>query len=717
MPLRPDPAEIDRSLAVLFEAGDVCECRIPKSAQGTISGYFSDREALKRALLAQNGAANVYLTLNPCRPELLARCANRLAPHAKVATSDKDILRRRWLLLDFDAVRPSEISSSDREHAAVLLRARAVQYILTREHWPRGILADSGNGAHLLYLIDLANDEAATKLVEGVLKALARRFDSEQVKLDQTVYNAARITKAYGTPAKKGDNIEERPHRLSRLLEVPSQLYAVPRELLEAVAATLEPPKTQAATTAPRAGSFDLEAFIARYLKAREPVAHEGGRKWVLEECPFNSDHKAPDAAIFQRADNTIGFKCFHNSCAGKGWQDVRGRFEGPRASRKVTNSNVLAKEPEPEPGEGDVIPSGEEILAEVENMIRRYVVMPDGSQLPAALWTVATHAAQQFDCYPYLAPMSAAKRSGKTRLLEVLETMVDRPWRGVSPSPAVLYRELATGPTLLLDEVEALNGKNKTEATLILLAALNAGHRKGNPISRCEGPQHEIRKFDVYGPKAFAGIGRLPDTLMDRSIIIPMKRRTKNQPVKRFRLVRATAEGKSIRRNAAQWARQNRAAIDEAYQDVLDTEMAFLGDRDADLWTPLFAVCAVISPARLAELKRNAITLSTSKAGADVEDSYALTLLRDIKMIWPEGQDKCETAVLIEKLKALEESPWSEHQLTPRKLARMLRPFEVEPRQVRVGDRTVKGYLYMHLKTVFDPYLDEISETCVTNQ
>jgi hypothetical protein len=353
-----------------------------------------------------------------------------------------------------------------------------------------------------------------------------------------------------------------------------------------------------------------------------------------------------------------------------------------PAAPLPQRPGHGLAEEPQPEP-----VPSGEAILAEVESTIRRYVMMPDGSYLPVALWTVATHAARQFDCYPYLAPMSAAKRSGKTRLLEVLETMVYRPWRGVSPSPAVLYRELATGPTLLLDEVEILNGKNKSEATLILLAALNAGHRKGNPISRCEGPQHEIRKFDVYGPKAFAGIGRLPDTLMDRAIIIPMKRRAKNQPVKRFRLVRATAEGKSIGRNVAQWVRQNKAEIDQAYQAALDTEMAFLGDRDADLWTPLFAVCAVISPDRLAELKRSAVTLSTSKAGGDVEDSYSLTLLRDIGTIWPEGEDKCGTAVLIEKLKALEESPWAEHQLTPRRLARILKPFGIESRSVRIGD------------------------------
>jgi hypothetical protein len=99
------------------------------------------------------------------------------------------------------------------------------------------------------------------------------------------------------------------------------------------------------------------------------------------------------------------------------------------------------------------------------------------------------------------------------------------------------------------------------------------------------------------------------------------------------------------------------------------------------------------------------------------VDDSYALTLLRDIKAVWPEGEDKCETAVLLERLKGLEQSPWAEDQLTARKLANMLRPFEVKPGQRRFGGQTFKGYLYSELKAAFDPHLEDLSETCETNQ
>jgi hypothetical protein len=339
--LQSDPNEIMRTSRVLLLAGDVGECRIPKTRrEGVVSGYFDDPEALKKAVLSRNGDAGIYMTLNPVLPQLLARCANRLQAYAKVTTGDKDVLRRRRLLLDFDPVRPSEISSSDQEHAAALLRARAAQHILSREGWPRGILYDSGNGAHLIYFINLPNDEASTRLIENVLKGLAKRFDDDKVKLDQTVYNAGRIVKLWGTVARKGDNIAERPHRLSRLLEAPPQVYAVARELLVRVAATVESPKPPPQAAPPHAGSFNLEAFISRHLKAREPVTVEGWRKWVLEECPFNPDHKAPDAAVFQGPDGRIGFKCLHASCAGKHWADVREHFEGPRASRKVTNQN-----------------------------------------------------------------------------------------------------------------------------------------------------------------------------------------------------------------------------------------------------------------------------------------------------------------------------------------------------------------------------------------
>ena len=259
-------------------------------------------------------------------------------------------------------------------------------------------------------------------------------------------------------------------------------------------------------------------------------------------------------------------------------------------------------KEPPPSPAppsssDSDSAESFATLVEETEQYIRRYVILPEHAYLPVTLWVIATHAVQQFDCYPYIAAVSAVKRSGKTRLAEVLEVLARRPWRGTAPSPAALYRMLEGAPTLLLDEVEALNSKNKSETALILLAVLNAGHRKGATIPRCDGPRQEVRQFPVYGPKFFAAIGRLPDTLLDRSIVVHMKRRARSQPVERFRMARATAEAKPIQERMARFAQSHTVDIERAYQEVLDADLKFLNDRDADLWTPLFTVCSILTP------------------------------------------------------------------------------------------------------------------------
>jgi hypothetical protein len=232
--------------------------------------------------------------------------------------------------------------------------------------------------------------------------------------------------------------------------------------------------------------------------------------------------------------------------------------------------------------------PDGARLIKDINDYIRRFVVLPDCAYLPVALWALATHAAEQFDCFPYLALLSAAKRSGKTRLAEVLETLVRQPWRGIAPSPASLYRMLIGAPTLLLDETEALNVKNKSETTQILLAVLNAGHRRGATIPRCEPPKFEVRHFSVYGPKLFAAIGRLPDTLIDRSILIHMKRRTRADNVERFRQTQA-GEAKPIHEAAIQFVQGNAAVIEQAYQQILKDDLDYLNDRDADIWAPLF--------------------------------------------------------------------------------------------------------------------------------
>jgi hypothetical protein len=339
IPPRADLEEIRRALRTLYRTGDVVELRIPKTDHaGTISGYFDDHAKLAAALAARSGSGpGVYTTLNVVKPALLARAKNRVKVRASVTTSDGDIVRRRWLLIDCDPVRPSGISSSDAEHEAAFERTRLIRSSLRELGWPDPLLSDSGNGAHLLYRIDLPNDDDARGLIENVLKALASEFDDAVVSIDRTTFNASRIGKAYGTVAAKGDSTAERPHRRSRILESPEKPEVVARELLEALAAKAEPaqpcPQPLDGLGASSGAAFDMAAFIARHqLDTNPAVPSEGGEKWLLRKCPFNAEHQRGSAALFL-TEGRPGFKCQHNSCADKHFHDVLRLLE-PDAER-----------------------------------------------------------------------------------------------------------------------------------------------------------------------------------------------------------------------------------------------------------------------------------------------------------------------------------------------------------------------------------------------
>jgi hypothetical protein len=219
--LRPDPVEIRRGISLLFDPRDVVEVRIPKTRAGVVAGYFEDHSALAvciEAADAKYGATGIYYVLNPFDRALLGRAYNRLKEQAEYTTADNNILRRKWLPVDLDPVRPAGISSSDEEHAAAIARAQVIASDMEGE-WGRPILADSGNGAHLLYRIDLQNTQTSLASVSAALAQLDRRYSDSAVKVDLTSTNAARIWKAYGRVARKGDSIPGRPHRLSRILE------------------------------------------------------------------------------------------------------------------------------------------------------------------------------------------------------------------------------------------------------------------------------------------------------------------------------------------------------------------------------------------------------------------------------------------------------------------------------------------------------------------
>jgi hypothetical protein len=190
----------------------------------TEAGFFDGghlAEMAKTALELSLKARGVYFTLNPVHADLLARRCNRVDwANDGELTKEKDILARRWLLIDCDPVRDPHISATDEEKAAALATARGVRAFLHQRAWPDPILADSGNGFHLLYRVDLHADDKG--MIERILHALAKQFDCDKVKIDRKVFNASRICKLPGTWARKGDNMPMRPHRQAQLLEVPA---------------------------------------------------------------------------------------------------------------------------------------------------------------------------------------------------------------------------------------------------------------------------------------------------------------------------------------------------------------------------------------------------------------------------------------------------------------------------------------------------------------
>jgi len=216
--------EIRKTSAGLFEPGSVVEVRAFYDKGWTRSGYFDDFDALveESAELDRQGW-QIYVTLNPVHEALLARAANRVVDRPRSTTSDNDVTRRKWLLVDLDPARPSGVSATKIEKRAAFERAKEVLAHLQEQGWPEPVIADSGNGFHLLYRIDLPNDEKSRTLVKGVLENLASRFDDDRAKIDTSVYNAARIVRLHGTMTRKGENTPERPHRYSKLKKIPKE--------------------------------------------------------------------------------------------------------------------------------------------------------------------------------------------------------------------------------------------------------------------------------------------------------------------------------------------------------------------------------------------------------------------------------------------------------------------------------------------------------------
>ncbi len=340
--------------------------------------------------------------------------------------------------------------------------------------------------------------------------------------------------------------------------------------------------------------------------------------------------------------------------------------------------------------------------LSAVEDFICRYVALPSPHERVAVtLWVAHSHLVEQFETSPILAITSAEKRSGKTRLLDCLELLVPTPYRAVTPSEAVVYTILAQRPrpTLLLDEVDAIFGRGNANLYEGIRAILNAGNRAGTPVLRVKmDGGRRVEAFDVYGPKAVAGIGDLPDTIADRAIPIRLKRRSRSEPIERFRRRVAAAEAAAI---AYDWEALGTLGTDGTVPDEL-------GDRAADSWEPLIWIADAAGGGWPRRSRLAAIALSSEEtAPATLGDR----LLGDIRHVFGDTS-YLPTAELLNGLCRLEAAPWSDWNgktLTARALAQLLEPYRIGPKNPRLpGERRARCYYRNDFLDAWSRYLPE---------
>jgi len=288
-------------------------------------------------------AKGIYFTVNPCIPDIMGRAAERIGTNIK-RTKDSEIESCKNFFIDIDPARPSGVSSTDAEHELAIETAKAIQSFLSEKFdFPEPLIADSGNGAHLIYKIDLPNRSESQDILKRCLKALAEKFGTEEVEIDTTVCNPARLSKLYGTMVRKGDSTEDRPHRRSRIISIPDSPIQVPEESLKKLGATVpEPTPSQAdKNTDPNSkeNSFrnknipnhnlDIKAYLEHYDLISEIKSNGDSIQFVLPTCLFDTSHTPNKASIIQHADGMLSYQCFHKSCKDKTWKDARKKISG----------------------------------------------------------------------------------------------------------------------------------------------------------------------------------------------------------------------------------------------------------------------------------------------------------------------------------------------------------------------------------------------------
>jgi hypothetical protein len=371
-------------------------------------------------------------------------------------------------------------------------------------------------------------------------------------------------------------------------------------------------------------------------------------------------------------------------------------------AERKVSDTSSIVEVLTPYPEEVDAV----DLYDEIARTIESYIVLPQGTLHPLCLWCMGTYAFDEFHIFPKLIFHSPEKRCGKSTALDVVEAISSRALFSSSISPAAVFRVIEKyHPTLVIDEADTfISGRNDE-----LIGIINSGHARNRAyVIRTVGDDHEPKQFSTWAPQVFASIKRLQDTVMDRAIVIELRRKTRDERTAR---IPATLKEdlKPLREKLLRWHTDNQLSlklnpIEPGYID---------SDRAVDNWLPLFTIANSISDECLAHCKQAYIHQNTHKD----EQSVQLQLLEDIREIFSGyDSDRITSETLVEKLIDLEERPWCEWKrgqpMTKNSLAKLLDNFNIKSEQFRFGTLVRRGYERQFFDDAFQRYLSSTPET-----
>lgn len=363
----------------------------------------------------------------------------------------------------------------------------------------------------------------------------------------------------------------------------------------------------------------------------------------------------------------------------------------------------------------------GAALLDEVEGVVRTYAVLPsENAYVAVTLWVAATHAVPFSDLAPRLAVVSPTKRCGKSRLMDLVESMAYAPIVSANASVAAIVRSInpEDPPTILLDEADTVFGTKKaSEGNEDLRGLINAGHQRGRPTIRWDPIGRRREELETFSMAMLASIRDLPDTIMDRAVVIRMRRRTAGETVGRFRTSR---QGRDIaakfRPTLTNWVRSHADELEtELPEDALPVE-----DRAADTWELLIRIADLAGGDWPKRVRQAAVDMTRTEAENEGGDSQvSQELLLDIRTVTEDwDQLNIHSATLINKLVQLDDSRWSNftygRSLSATELNGLLKPFEVHSKDVKVLGSNRKGFAMSSLRDAFTRYLQQAGSPAV---